>query len=226
MPRTLKLLLTENVDNTGIVGDVVVVRKGFARNYLLPRNLATKPSDELIAQLQTKRAEALKALDELRKQRQALIERLNGQELVMIRSCNDLGILYGAVTQHEIAAALDKAGYHGIKDREVRLGQPIKRVGAYELNIRFDAELQANLKIKVNSDRPLDIDRARDEQAAIEAAALAAKANQVGADVEAAGAEVKEKEEKAKKSKDKEAKKAAADEPKAEKPEKAAKAKK
>ena len=199
MPRTVKLLLTENVDNTGIVGDVVTVRKGFARNYLLPRSLATTPSDELIAQLQTKRAEALKALEELRRQRQALIQRLDGQELTMVRSCNDLGILYGAVTQHEIATALGQAGYAGIKDREVRLGQPIKRVGHYEITVKFDTDLEAAVKLKVDADRPLDLDRARDDEAAAEAAAAEAKANQVGAEVEAAGAETKARDEKAKK---------------------------
>ena len=69
MAHSLKLLLTENVENTGIVGDVVVVRKGYARNFLLPRGLATVPSDALIKQLQGKRADALKQLDTLRSER-------------------------------------------------------------------------------------------------------------------------------------------------------------
>jgi large subunit ribosomal protein L9 len=223
MPRTIKLLLTESVDNTGIVGDVVTVRKGYARNYLLPRNLATQPSDALIQQLQAKRAEALKALEELRRQRQALIQRLDGQELVLVRSCNDLGILYGAVTQHDLAVALEKAGYAGIKDREVRLGQPIKRVGPYEITVKFDAELEAHVKLKVDSDRPLDLDKAREDQAAAEAAAAEAKANRVGAEVEAVGEEVKAKDEKAKKATSKEARKTDGGEAKAEKPAKAKK---
>jgi large subunit ribosomal protein L9 len=128
MAKNVELLLVENVENTGIVGDVVKVRKGFARNYLLPRKLATTPSAELVKQLAGKRADAERMLAEQRKEREALIQRLAGFELSMIRSCNDQGILYGAVTQHEIAMALDAAGFKGIKDREVRIGGSIKRV--------------------------------------------------------------------------------------------------
>lgn len=171
MARNIQLLLVENVDNTGIVGDVVTVRKGYARNFLLPRGLATTPSEEKVKELAGKRADAQRMLAELRKQREALITRLGGQELTMIRSCNDLGILYGAVTQHEIAVELDKAGYHGIKDREVRLGQPVKRIGDYEITVKFEAELEAHLKLHIKPDRELPVQRANEAAAAPEAAA-------------------------------------------------------
>ena len=166
MARNIQLLLVENVDNTGIVGDVVTVRKGYARNFLMPRGLAIAPSEEKVKELAGKRADALKQLAELRKQREALIEKLNGQELVMIRSCNDLGILYGAVTQHEIAVELDKGGFHGIRDREVRLGQPVKRVGDYEVTVKFEAELEAHIKLHVKPDRELPVHRANEAAAA------------------------------------------------------------
>lgn len=176
MPRTVKLLLTENVDNTGIVGDVVSVRKGFARNYLLPRGYATQPSEELIKSLQSKREAALKALAELRQQREALIKKLEGFNLEMVRSCNDLGILYGAVTQHELAQALEAAGFAGIKDREVRLGQPIKRIGDYHFAVKFEAELEADVNLHVKPDRELPQMQAEREAAAAAAAAAAGEA--------------------------------------------------
>ncbi|MGH7133623.1 MAG: 50S ribosomal protein L9 [Phycisphaerales bacterium] len=165
MARNIQLLLVENVDNTGIVGDVVTVRKGYARNFLMPRGLAIAPSEERVKELAGKRADALRQLAELRKQREALIEKLNGQELVMIRSCNDLGILYGAVTQHEIATELDKTGFHGIRDREVRLGQPVKRIGDYEITVKFEAELEAHIKLHVKPDRELPVHRANEAAA-------------------------------------------------------------
>jgi large subunit ribosomal protein L9 len=68
MARTLELLLTENVEGTGIVGDVVKVRKGYARNYLMPRNFATTPSPEKVKDLATKREEAQRQLAALRNQ--------------------------------------------------------------------------------------------------------------------------------------------------------------
>ncbi len=173
MPRTLKLLLIENVDNTGIVGDVVTVRKGFARNFLLPRNLATQPSEERVKELAGKRAEAQKQLAELRKHREALTAKLAGFELTMIRSCNDQGILYGAVVQQDICDELAKAGFAGIKQREVRLGQVIKRVDHYDVHVKFDTDLDAVIKLHVNADRKLDLEKRGDEPAAPAADAVA-----------------------------------------------------
>jgi large subunit ribosomal protein L9 len=185
MARNVQILLLETVESTGIVGDVVNVRKGFARNFLLPRGLAETPSEAKIKDLQGKRKEAIKHLAELRKSREVLVEKLAGHEMTMIRSCNDLGILYAAVTQHEIAAELEKAGFKGIAEREVRLGQPIKRVGDYPIHVKFqlqavpeeegaakpakakkeeNAPLEAEIKLHVKPDRELNTGRRdRDE---------------------------------------------------------------
>ncbi len=171
MAKNLELLLTENVEGTGIVGDVVKVRKGFARNYLLPRGYATQPSDEMIKSLAGKRAEAQKQLAELRRSREELIKKLQGFALTMVRSCNDMGILYAAVTQHDIASALGAAGFAGIKDREVRLGQTIKRVDHYDVHVKLDSDLDATVKLDVQSDRPLDLKKSSELSAAPEAAA-------------------------------------------------------
>lgn len=160
MPSShVKLLLTENVDNLGIVGDVVRVRTGYARNYLLPFGLATAPSDELIQDLAAKRAEAEKQLAELRKQREAMISKLDGQELTMIRACNDQGQLYGSVTQQDIATALQEVGFD-IKPREVRLPGTIKRIDTFDIHIRVDSDLGADVKLWVVADRELDSDAA------------------------------------------------------------------
>src|SRR5689334_3071304 len=120
MAKTLKLLLTENVDNLGIVGDVVNVRTGFARNYLLPRSMATTPSEEAVKAVAVKRAAAEKAVKEERAHREQLVGKLQGQEITLTRSCNDQGHLYAAVTQQDIASALGELGF-AVKPREVRL---------------------------------------------------------------------------------------------------------
>ena len=152
MARNVQLLLTENVDNLGIVGDVVNVRVGYARNYLLPRNMATTPSDEMIASLTQKRKEAEKHLAELRVQREGVIKKVNGIELTMTRSANEQGILYGAVTQQEISAALVALGY-SVKPREVRIPQTIKRVDAHDIMVKFDSDLEATIKLHVVADK-------------------------------------------------------------------------
>lgn len=163
MAKTLQLLLTENVDNLGIVGDVVNVRVGYARNYLLPRGLATQPSDELIAGLAAKRAEAEKELAALRKQREGVIAKLEGLEITMERPCNDQGILYGAVTQQEIAKALAGFGYE-VKAREVRLPQTIKRVDTFDVRVKLDTDLEAEIKLYVVADRELETDEDEAEE--------------------------------------------------------------
>ncbi len=178
MAKNVKLLLTESVEALGIVGDVVNVRVGYARNFLLPRNMATTPSDEAIKAVAAKRAQAEKELAELRKQREALIKTLEGVEVTIQRSCNDLGHLYASVTQQEIAKALADAGHPGVKPRDVRLHQNIKRVDTYDVHIKFEADLEATIKLWVVADRKLDIDARKEEEAAAAAAAEAAAAAQ------------------------------------------------
>ncbi len=156
--KSVQLLLTENVDNLGIVGDVVSVRVGYARNYLLPMGMATEPSEERLAALAARRAAAEKQLAELRKQREGIIGRLAGVEITLERSCNDQGILYGAVTQQDIATALTGLGYP-VKPREVRLPQTIKRVDTYDVHVKFDTDLEADVKVWVVPDRKIEEDQ-------------------------------------------------------------------
>lgn len=159
MARTIELLLTESVENLGIVGDVVKVRTGYARNFLLPRNVATTPSEELIKNLQARRAQAQADMSAQRQMRSDTISKLNGYELTIQRACNDQGILYGAVTQQEISAALIAAGF-GVRPRDVRLSGAIKRVDTYDIHIKYETELETNIKLIVKPDRVL----AKDEK--------------------------------------------------------------
>jgi len=161
MPKTVKLLLTENVDNLGIVGDVVNVKVGFARNYLLPFGYATTPSDELIANLAEKRAQAEKDVAARRAEREEMISKLDGQELTIIRACNDQGQLYGSVTQQDIASALKEVGF-AVAPREVRLPGTIKRVDSFDVHVKVESDLEANIKLWVVADRELDNDESEE----------------------------------------------------------------
>ena len=93
----------------------------------------TMKKQELVFQIL--RAQAEKELEELRKQREALIKKLEGVEITIQRSCNDLGHLYASVTQQEIAKALAEAGHTGVRARDVRLHQNIKRVDTYDVHM-------------------------------------------------------------------------------------------
>jgi large subunit ribosomal protein L9 len=216
MARNVKLLLIESVDTLGIVGDVVNVRLGYARNFLLPRQLATTPSDELIKSLAAKRAEAERQLAELRKAREETVHKLDGFHIALERPTNDMGILYAAVTQAEIATLLNGMGHKNVRPRDVRLGQTIKRIGSYDVTVKFDTDLEATLKLDVKSDRKLEM---LEELQAAEEAARAAAAGQTPAPAAgAAPAEGQPADAAAGEAKPKKAKAAPADAPKADKP--------
>lgn len=163
MAKHLELLLVESVEGLGIVGDVVKVRTGYARNFLLPRELAEQPSEERVKELAARRAEAERLLAEQRKAREELIVKLEGVEITLERSCNDQGLLYGSVTQQDIATALGAQGYI-VRPRDVRLSQTIKRIDSYEVSIRPESDLEATIKLWVVADRELNLGRDREEK--------------------------------------------------------------
>ena len=180
--KSVELLLLENVDTLGIVGDVVNVRTGYARNYLLPRGLATTPSQELIAQLADKRAKAEAERAALRAEREKMIGNLNEYRLTVTKACNDQGLLYGSVTQQDIADLLAEQGFV-VAPRDVRIGQTIKRVGEFDIAVKPERDLEATVTLVVESDTPLEIDEDEEEQVEGEGEATA-EAGSEGEDAE------------------------------------------
>src|SRR6185436_1776130 len=155
MARKSELLLLENVENLGIVGDIVKVKSGYARNFLYPQRLAEVPTPTKIEALKSKRAAAQAELSRLRSEREALLERMKDVSIKMIRSCNDQGALYGSVTQRDIADALIEAGY-GVDVRAVRLNQSIRRVGNYVVPLQFEKDLRTEVNVQIAADRVLE----------------------------------------------------------------------
>jgi large subunit ribosomal protein L9 len=183
MARPVELLLLRNVENLGIVGDIVKVRAGFARNYLLPHALAEHPTEAKIDALKEVRAKALAELAAQRKLREETIAKLGGIVIKLVRSCNDQGVLYGSITQRDIADALVAAGY-AVDMRAVRLANPFRRIGSYTCTIQFEKDLRADITIDVAADRALEMLQAQKE--AEEAAAAAVEASEAEDAVEEA----------------------------------------
>ena len=154
--KKVELLLNRTIENLGLVGDVVKVKPGFARNYLLPHGFAEAPTAEKIEALKHLRAEAQAELSKLRAAREALIARMEGVSIKLIRSVNDQGVLYGAVTQRDISDQLVADGYP-VDQRGVRLQNPIRRIGSYGCVIQLDRDLKTEIGIEVNPDRTLEI---------------------------------------------------------------------
>ncbi|MCE9590528.1 MAG: 50S ribosomal protein L9 [Planctomycetes bacterium] len=168
--RNIKLLLTENIDNLGIVGDVVEVKPGYARNYLLPRSMAIAPTPGAIKRLAARRAEVEKELKLHREAMVALLEKIKDREVTMQRSANEQGVLFGGVSQHDIAQALQAEGFM-VEDRMVRIGQQIKRLDTYQIPIVLAADLKTEIKLWVVSDKPaeqLETEKEEKAEAAVE----------------------------------------------------------
>jgi large subunit ribosomal protein L9 len=163
MSKSIELLLLRNVENLGIVGDVVSVRAGFARNYLLPHALAEHPTPEKIDALKDARAKAQAELAALRARRESTIAKLVEKKITLVRSCNDQGLLYGSITQRDISDALVAEGFE-VDMRAVRLAQPFRRVGSYSCLIQFERDLKAEIAIDVKPDRMLESMMARPEE--------------------------------------------------------------
>jgi len=156
MAKTIELLLLENVEGLGIVGDVVQVKPGYARNYLRPMGLAATPDEETMRALAQRRAEAEREAKLDRAHRIEMVDRLTGFEVTLERSCNDQGMLYGSVTARDISEALGENGF-GVRVRDVRLPQAIKRIDTYQVTLRLDQDLDTEIKVWVVPDRELDL---------------------------------------------------------------------
>ncbi|MEX0746197.1 MAG: 50S ribosomal protein L9 [Phycisphaeraceae bacterium] len=153
--KQIELLLLDNVANLGIVGDVVKVRPGFARNFLVPRGLATVPTAKSVERLAARRAEVEAELRELRDAQTKLIEKLADHEITMERAANEQGVLFGGVSQHDIAEDLRGSGFP-VEDRWVRIGEQIKRLDSYQIPIVVDKDLKTEIKLWVVSDKPAE----------------------------------------------------------------------
>ena len=154
--KNVELLLLDNVAGLGIVGDVVRVKPGYARNYLLPMGLATPPTQKQIEALAEQRKQMQEQLERQRAEQQALIEKLEEFELTLQRSANEQGVLFGGVSQHDIAEGLREEGFDLIEDRFIRIGEQIKRLDSYQVRVEIDKELKTEIKLWVVSDRPLE----------------------------------------------------------------------
>jgi len=224
--RNVELLLNVTVENLGLVGDVVKVKPGHARNYLLPHGLAEYPTAEKIEALKDARATAAAAMQKRQEGRAKLIARLTDVTIKLIRSVNDQGALYGAVTHRDIFDQLQVDGFP-VEIHAVRLANTVRRIGSYTCAIVFDRELRTEINIEVLPDRTLELfQQSVDAERAAENEEVAEDTEETSTDAE--GSEDSEskgkkgkKEKKGKKSADKSDEEAA---PKAEKSEKAEKA--
>jgi large subunit ribosomal protein L9 len=144
----MKLLLLNDVDKLGWLGDIVEVKDGYARNYLLPQGLATVPTDKNIKSLADEKARRAEARQLVRSQKERLATAVQGAEVVLGAKANEQGHLFGSVTEHDIADNLRKQGFD-VADDMVKMGGHIKELGTSEVTVRAAADLTATVRVIV-----------------------------------------------------------------------------
>lgn len=148
MARTLEIILRRKVENLGEVGDVVSVKAGYARNYLLPQGLAYPATAESRRRLEQERAAALAAEEKDRQNARAIAERLDGMSITFSMLAGEDGKLYGSVGPRDIAARLNEQGFD-LRGRHVALKETIKALGVYSVPIKLHPDVGASLKVWV-----------------------------------------------------------------------------
>ena len=149
----MKVILLERVDGTGLLGDIVTVKDGFARNFLLPRHKALRANATNLKSFEVQRAEIEARNVKNREAAGATGETLDGTQYVMIRQAGETGQLYGSVNGRDIADAIKAEG--GKVDRSmIALDKPIKTLGVHEVKIRLHAEV--TVTVTLNSARSAD----------------------------------------------------------------------
>jgi len=144
----MQVILLERVAKLGQMGEVVKVKDGFARNYLLPQGKALRASDANIKSFETQKAQLEARNLETKKEAQALADKLDGQKFVVIRSASDAGALYGSVTPRDAADAATAAGFT-VDRRQVVLVAPIKDLGLHDVSVVLHPEVVATITMNV-----------------------------------------------------------------------------
>ena len=143
-----KVLLREDVDDLGARGEIVRVRAGYARNYLLPRKLAVEATTGNVKGIEQERAALLKKEAKERSTAEAQSQQMSSLQLEFTRKAGEQGALYGSVTSMDVAEALKERGYE-IDRHRIHLREPLKRLGEYTVPIRLHREVTIDLKVRV-----------------------------------------------------------------------------
>lgn len=170
----MEVILLERIEKLGQMGEIVKVKPGFARNFLLPQKKAMRANKSNMAFFEKQRAQ-LEALNlKRRDEAQAVADKMSGLKVVMVRSAGESGQLYGSVSARDVGDAVKEAGFT-IERNQVNLDQPIKTLGTYAVRISLHPEVSVIVSVTI----------ARSLEEAERAAAAAAEPEEVEVEEEA-----------------------------------------
>ena len=144
----MQVILLERILKLGQMGDVVTVKDGFARNYLLPQGKALRANKANLARFEAERTQIEAKNLERQKEAEAVHEKLNGTRYVMVRSAGETGQLYGSVSTRDIAESMEEQGFK-VARNQILLQNPIKVIGMHEIDIQLHSEVFSKITINV-----------------------------------------------------------------------------
>jgi len=172
----MQVILLERVAKLGQMGEVVRVRDGYARNFLLPQGKALRANDANIKRFENEKAQLEARNLDTRKEAEALGEKLDGQQFIVIRSASDSGAPFGSVTPRDAAEAAEAGGFT-IDRKQVEMSRPIKDLGLHDVAVHLHPEVTVSITLNVaRSPEEAELqasgksiqDRAAEEEAAAE----------------------------------------------------------
>ncbi|MBN2906118.1 MAG: 50S ribosomal protein L9 [Rhodobacteraceae bacterium] len=144
----MQVILLERVAKLGQMGEVVSVKDGYARNFLLPQGKAMRANESNIARFEASKAQLEARNLETKTEAEALAAKLDGQQFIVIRSASDSGALYGSVTPRDIADAATADGF-SLDRKQVVLTSPIKELGVHDVSATLHPEVEVSIQINV-----------------------------------------------------------------------------
>ena len=149
----MQIILMEKVVNVGVLGDIVKVKDGYARNFLIPQGKAKRATEKNIADLASRRAELEKAANDKHAVQAALGEKLNGVELKMAQKAGVDGRLFGSVSNIDIAEALRAQGYEITKAMVQMPTGPIKAIGESAIKLQLHTDVVSEIKVVIIAEK-------------------------------------------------------------------------
>ena len=144
----MDIILLERVAKLGQMGDVVSVKEGYARNFLLPQGKALRANEANVKAFEDQKAQLEARNLETKKEAEDLAAKLDGQQFIVIRSASDSGALYGSVSTRDAADAATESGF-SVDRKQVIMTTPIKELGVHSLLVRLHPEVDATIKLNV-----------------------------------------------------------------------------
>ncbi len=146
----MNIILTENVDYLGNIGDSVKVKPGYARNYLIPRGLAVEANPRNVKELEHRKRQLERKLQKVTQAAELLKGKIEAVKCEFSLRASEEGKLFGSVTSMEIEAKLAEAGVE-VDRKKIQLGEAIKTLGEFEVPVKLQAGVTANIKVNVSA---------------------------------------------------------------------------